>query len=291
MNNAINFLLWLLLAILLGWLWFGPWYPCWQEVFCAECIALAEDPEATPTDSTATLEAAPPTDLPIYFKWDEAGAYKNDSLYPAYYESIMAEATDDNILEIVGMYYEDEPAPEGYENMGLARAAALRALFPDIPDERIRLRARTINPDPKAENGYFAASEFKWLEPEKTEKESVEELADRVIIRFPYNSTTRIQNPQIDQYVEQLAERVKTTGEQITLTGHTSNEGQDDYNLKLGQARADVIRDLLLQKGVDAKLITVDSKGESQPVASNSTETGREENRRVELRLIKNDNN
>ncbi|HMR42403.1 MAG TPA: OmpA family protein, partial [Saprospiraceae bacterium] len=70
-------------------------------------------------------------------------------------------------------------------------------------------------------------------------------------------------------------------------TGHTDNVGEADENMKLGARRAGAIKDILVKSGVNANQITTDSKGESQPVASNDTEEGRHDNRRVEVRLIK----
>ncbi|MCB0623020.1 MAG: OmpA family protein, partial [Saprospiraceae bacterium] len=77
------------------------------------------------------------------------------------------------------------------------------------------------------------------------------------------------------------------TGEQVRLTGHTDNIGDDEFNQKLGMQRAQAIEQLLLEKGVPAEQIVVESKGRSQPVAPNDTEAGRRENRRVEVRFIK----
>ena len=67
----------------------------------------------------------------------------------------------------------------------------------------------------------------------------------------------------------------------ITITGYTDSIGSDAYNLKLGMARAMSVRSYLASKGVDASRMTADSKGEADPVASNSTAEGRQQNRRV----------
>lgn len=67
----------------------------------------------------------------------------------------------------------------------------------------------------------------------------------------------------------------------ITITGYTDSIGSDAYNLKLGMARAMSVRSYLASKGVDASRMTADSKGKADPVASNSTAEGRQQNRRV----------
>ncbi|SJM89299.1 OmpA family protein [Crenothrix polyspora] len=68
----------------------------------------------------------------------------------------------------------------------------------------------------------------------------------------------------------------------IEVQGHTSSEGTNRYNLRLSQRRSQSVADYLSQKGVTNKL-TAKGYGEDQPIADNSTQDGRERNRRVEL--------
>lgn len=73
----------------------------------------------------------------------------------------------------------------------------------------------------------------------------------------------------------------------IEVQGHTSSEGTNKYNLKLSQRRAKSVVEYLKMKGVTNKL-TAKGYGETQPIADNSTEAGKSENRRVELIWIEN---
>jgi len=68
----------------------------------------------------------------------------------------------------------------------------------------------------------------------------------------------------------------------IEVHGHTSSEGSDSHNQKLSQRRSQSVVSYLKQKGVTNRL-TARGYGEKQPVADNSTQEGRELNRRVEL--------
>jgi outer membrane protein OmpA-like peptidoglycan-associated protein len=72
-------------------------------------------------------------------------------------------------------------------------------------------------------------------------------------------------------------------GLKLQLEGHTDSVGGDDYNLQLSQQRADAVRDFLTQQGVPVADITSIGLGKSDPVASNDTSAGRQQNRRVEL--------
>lgn len=72
-------------------------------------------------------------------------------------------------------------------------------------------------------------------------------------------------------------------GLKLQLEGHTDSVGSDDYNLKLSQERADAVRDFLAEQGVSAANITAVGMGKSDPVASNDSAAGRQQNRRVDL--------
>lgn len=69
----------------------------------------------------------------------------------------------------------------------------------------------------------------------------------------------------------------------LRLEGHTDTVGTAAYNLALSQARADAVRNYLLQQGIPAERITSVGLGQDYPVASNQTPEGRRQNRRVEL--------
>jgi OOP family OmpA-OmpF porin len=71
------------------------------------------------------------------------------------------------------------------------------------------------------------------------------------------------------------------------ITGHTDGLGDADKNLALGQKRAEIVKQYLVSKGVDAAKITSTSKGEEQPIANNDSADGRSKNRRTELQIIK----
>ena len=72
----------------------------------------------------------------------------------------------------------------------------------------------------------------------------------------------------------------------IEVIGHTDDVGDDDYNMELSEQRADSVRNYLIGAGVDgSKMVTVGA-GESMPIASNKTDEGRAENRRVEVMVL-----
>jgi outer membrane protein OmpA-like peptidoglycan-associated protein len=71
----------------------------------------------------------------------------------------------------------------------------------------------------------------------------------------------------------------------IEIAGHTDTIGNDAHNLKLSQERANTIRNYLMSKGIKATKLTAKGYGVTYPVADNSSEDGRQLNRRTEVRI------
>jgi outer membrane protein OmpA-like peptidoglycan-associated protein len=72
----------------------------------------------------------------------------------------------------------------------------------------------------------------------------------------------------------------------IMIEGHTDSLGSESYNLVLSKQRADAVQDFLVQAGVTADRLESRGLGESYPVASNKSEAGRQQNRRVEIIVL-----
>jgi outer membrane protein OmpA-like peptidoglycan-associated protein len=71
----------------------------------------------------------------------------------------------------------------------------------------------------------------------------------------------------------------------IMIVGHTDSRGDDAYNMGLSQRRANSAAAYLQSRGVPSARITTAGRGESEPVASNDTEAGMQQNRRVEIAI------
>lgn len=73
----------------------------------------------------------------------------------------------------------------------------------------------------------------------------------------------------------------------IEIIGHTDSVGEFDYNLVLSQRRAKAVTDYLLTKGISPQRVQYQGYGSGRPIASNEEASGRQLNRRVELRIVK----
>lgn len=88
--------------------------------------------------------------------------------------------------------------------------------------------------------------------------------------------------PVLGSVADVLKEFNKTT---ITVSGHTDSTGASDYNQTLSENRAESVKSYLVQQGIPSGRVNARGYGKRYPVASNATASGREQNRRVELKL------
>jgi outer membrane protein OmpA-like peptidoglycan-associated protein len=86
--------------------------------------------------------------------------------------------------------------------------------------------------------------------------------------------------PVLNQFATSLNQNPGTT---VTIIGHTDNTGTDAINNPLSIQRANATRDYLVSRGVASQRIATDGRGSREPVADNSTQAGRDKNRRVEI--------
>ena len=91
--------------------------------------------------------------------------------------------------------------------------------------------------------------------------------------------------PELDRIAETMKENVNLT---IEIQGHTDNVGSNESNLRLSQDRAESVRTYLIAKKLPPNRVTSVGFGETRPVASNDSEEGKAQNRRVEFVIVKN---
>lgn len=233
------------------------------------------------------VKSTPKDVRPLVFQWGKAEAIARPA-FSAYRDSIAMEALPaGQILEIIGLYFEGEPRTDSSSNLGAARAREVKKLFSEkLAEERMAVSSRRGDKPENAREQPFEATAFRFIEPAALGSMEITELEDRILIQFPFRQAAKDLEPGADAYFERLARRLEQTDETVLLIGHTDSVGAAAANLKLGLARAKYIEDILLSKGLTASKITLDSKGENEPVADNRTEDGRRRNRRVEIKIV-----
>ena len=93
--------------------------------------------------------------------------------------------------------------------------------------------------------------------------------------------------PQFRATLDQIAQSLQTyPNSLIDVYGHTDSTGSDQYNQALSERRARTVADYLTMRGVSAPRVRSLGYGESMPIASNDTDSGRALNRRVEIKIV-----
>ncbi len=99
-------------------------------------------------------------------------------------------------------------------------------------------------------------------------------------IAFEFNSS--VLKTESYPTLDKLSSSLRDNGGKVTVAGHASSEGTAAYNVKLSKDRANSVKTYLVNSGVSASNVMTKGYGETKPIASNDTEEGRMQNRRVE---------
>ncbi|CUH75512.1 OmpA family protein [Tropicibacter naphthalenivorans] len=121
--------------------------------------------------------------------------------------------------------------------------------------------------------------------PEECEARITEVIGARKITFEPGSSRLDASAKDI---MDELAEMLKQCGDiPIEIGGHTDSQGRETMNAELSRERAQAVLDALRARQVPVRDYSVKGYGETQPIADNGTEEGREANRRIEFKLLK----
>ncbi len=132
--------------------------------------------------------------------------------------------------------------------------------------------------------GYWLPSFDFFPTPESCAEQSAAVL-ERDQVRFVSGSAELdVQSIRAINALSALARKCATEGGVfLQVAGHTDNTGDAEANLALSQARADAVRDAILDRGLARVVVSAVGYGDTQPIADNETEEGRAENRRTEF--------
>ncbi len=119
---------------------------------------------------------------------------------------------------------------------------------------------------------------------------SVTRVGQQIILNMPSNITFATAEAQVQPRFNETLVAVALVLKKFDKTivdvyGHTDSQGDDAYNLSLSQRRAVAVATVLANQGIDQRRFFIEGKGESSPIASNATEAGRAQNRRVEIQI------
>lgn len=118
----------------------------------------------------------------------------------------------------------------------------------------------------------------------------VERVGEGIQVTFEsgllYDFDSDNMKPEARTNLRELAASLKEyDGSELLIVGHTDATGSDSYNQSLSERRATAARSYLIAQGVEASRVKTRGLGESEPIATNDTEAGRQANRRVEVAI------
>jgi outer membrane protein OmpA-like peptidoglycan-associated protein len=256
--------LWLIALLFAGYtVWCANfWHNYCKERCCGDVPALTET-----------------TGVPL-FNWNTERPVP-DAKFADWKKALLKKGGQGDTLIVTAYYRENEP--DG-EKLAKARGEVLKSMMmPEMPENRIRVVTQMIKADGLAEGTPpMESAAFSWSKMVlKAEEGAIIESDNATTILFPTNSTERDRNQQVENYLNTLIEKHKSTSNTFSVVGYTDDVGEPDENIKLGLGRAKAIGNFLSKNGIAQNRISVESKGEADPVADNTTEDGRHLNRRV----------
>jgi outer membrane protein OmpA-like peptidoglycan-associated protein len=138
--------------------------------------------------------------------------------------------------------------------------------------------------------GYMDAQEAKLRQRLAGTGVSVTRQGDNIVLNMPGNITFKTGSSDLNADFYKVLDGVGIVVEEydktlIVVEGHTDSVGADDMNQSLSERRAMSVGQYLTSKGVNGQRVMAAGFGESRPIASNDTDSGRSQNRRVEVRL------
>ncbi len=118
----------------------------------------------------------------------------------------------------------------------------------------------------------------------------VDRRGDDIVLNMPSSVTFGFDSAQLTGQAQSALNEVSNVlreyqDTRVNIAGHTDSTGEANYNQRLSERRAQSVGNFLSQSGVSSSRLNTTGYGESQPVASNNSDAGRAQNRRVEITL------
>jgi len=151
-----------------------------------------------------------------------------------------------------------------------------------LPEDVIKYPNASVGPgDSIKEENLYSSDQY-----DKIKKKILPLPKKNIIIRFKFN-TNDFTEEGFDKLKDYADVFIMHPGTKILIKGYTDSEGSQEYNVKLSEFRANIVRSFLLGRGAKSSQIEIKGLGSITPIESNSTSWGRMMNRRVEIEIVK----
>jgi OOP family OmpA-OmpF porin len=281
---------------LVGWWGFATyWYVCHIKHHCEELTAdtnvsqpdTQPEPAKLPASFVVSDGSKNIVDVKDVFKARDKQAQVFVS--PALQSGAVTELANylktnkDRELNVVGIYGQNEINPSKYADLGIARAEDIktRLVALGIDGNRIKTSSEMRADYTAVQDTMYDCIAMNVAVTKAIEKDITIEPR---IIYFETGKSTIDLTPELQAYIRNVKAYIQQKPDaRIILTGHTDDVGAEDINQKLGLQRAEKTRTELTKIDIDANRVSLDSKGETQPLKPNNTADGRKVNRRCEI--------
>lgn len=217
--------------------------------------------------------------MPLYFTHSSLDPQQTQD-FASWKDSIVSLLKGENVLHIKGLYTPGENFTGDHSDPGMERAVIVQELLVGSGYEKDRIHLMSekldISSSDSLKRNLFT------LDVRPKEKIVVEEVG-KMTIFFPTNSIDILQAGEVTDFLDRYSKFLKSNNEKIVIEGNTDNAGTKEHNKSLGLQRANAIKQMLVDRGVDPSRLTVLSNGDTKPAGSNETDQGKSQNRRVEL--------
>jgi len=271
MKKILAFITFLLFLLLL-WYSYTQYHKC-----CGNSNVIEKTKTSIPIVKKETKkEPIINKDGSLLFNWKSDIAHNNE-YWNTKKETILSGFADGKILKILGPYFKEEG-----KDIGIARAkSAFAKLGNKINPKKVEFGSRLVNFYEDAKTKSFSGTEYSWL----VRNDNITEVDNKALIYFPTNSTKKLSNSNIINYLKEVSKSLIGNNKKVYLSGHSDSRGNAAKNKTLALGRANSIKNELVRLGVDKNRISTVSFGEEKPIASNNTKAGQQKNRRVELEI------
>jgi len=200
-------------------------------------------------------------------------------------------------FNIVGYYSSDEVNKSAYENLGLARANAVkrymtsRGVSAALIDTYGELKDDLVVDE---NNNVKNTIDFSIIDKDEITSKQEEEALIKACealkeapleINFESSQSEILLTEAQKKKFARISTCVDKLGAKVEVVGHTDSTGNPDNNIILGQGRAEFAKQYLVKNGMLDENITTTSKGQSEPIATNATAEGRAKNRRTVITI------
>lgn len=204
----------------------------------------------------------------------------------------MATAKPTRTTTITGYYNADETNNTKFENLGIARAEAVKNILVQkgVPMGNV-FTSGALNDSTRytmSADTLYGGIEFsvQQLDSGKMVELKEEVLIQPRIVYFETGKNSIIITDELNNYLLNAEKYLEThQDKKLQLVGYTDNVGDASKNLALSKERAAFVKTQLEKRKISAAQIVSDGKGDAEPLADNATQEGRAKNRRVEIKI------